>query len=52
MEILNRLNRCYPFAENDVERGVQELLGPINKRIVIQAMDALRDSDARSGWGR
>ena len=46
MEILNRLNRCYPFAENDVERGVQELLGPINKRLVNQAMQALRDSDA------
>ena len=47
MEILNRLNRCYPFAENEVERGVQELLGPINKRLVHQAMDALRDSDAQ-----
>jgi mevalonate kinase len=46
MEILNRLNRCYPFAENDVERGVQELLGPINKRIVHQAMDALQHADA------
>ena len=41
LEILNRLNRCYPFAENEVERGVQELLGPINKRIVHQAMEAL-----------
>ena len=47
MEILNRLNRCYPYAENEVERGVQELLGPVNKRLVHQAMDALRDSDAR-----
>ena len=47
MEILNRLNRCYPFAENDIERGVQELLGPINKRIVHQAMDALRTVDAQ-----
>jgi UTP-glucose-1-phosphate uridylyltransferase/mevalonate kinase len=46
MEILNRLNRCYPYAENEVERGVQELLGPINKRLVHQSMDALRDSDA------
>ncbi len=46
LEILNRLNRCYPFAENEIERGVQELLGPINKRIVHQAIDALRDSDA------
>jgi len=34
LEILNRLNRCYPFAENDMERGVQELLGPVNKRVV------------------
>ena len=48
MEILNRLNRCYPYAENEVERGVQELLGPINKRLVNQAMEALRDCDART----
>jgi UTP-glucose-1-phosphate uridylyltransferase/mevalonate kinase len=46
MEILNRLNRSYPMAENDVERGVHELLGPINKRIVHQAADALREGDA------
>ena len=46
MEILNRLNRCYPFAENEVERGVQELLGPINKRIVTQAVNALDESNA------
>jgi UTP-glucose-1-phosphate uridylyltransferase/mevalonate kinase len=47
MEILNRLNRCYPFAENDIERGVQELLGSINKRIVSQAVDALNESKAQ-----
>jgi UTP-glucose-1-phosphate uridylyltransferase/mevalonate kinase len=46
MEILNRLNRCYPFAENEIEQGVQELLGPINKRIVAQAVDAINASDA------
>ncbi|MFN8595793.1 MAG: sugar phosphate nucleotidyltransferase [Anaerolineae bacterium] len=46
MEILNRLNRCYPFAENEVEHGVQELLGPINKRIVHQALDSLKGGDA------
>ncbi len=45
MEILNRLNHCYPFAENEVEKGVQDLLGPINKRIVSQALDALRSSN-------
>jgi UTP-glucose-1-phosphate uridylyltransferase/mevalonate kinase len=46
MEILNRLNRCYPIAENDVERGVQELLGPVNKRIVHQSVEALQAGDA------
>jgi UTP-glucose-1-phosphate uridylyltransferase/mevalonate kinase len=46
MEILNRLNRCYPFPENEVEHGVQELLGPINKRIVSQAMEALKHANA------
>jgi len=48
MEILNRLNRCYPFAENEIERGVQELLGPINKRVTQQAVDVLRVSDGKN----
>ncbi len=47
MEILNRLNRSYPIAENAVERGVHELLGPVNKRIVSEAADALRKGDAK-----
>lgn len=47
MEILNKLNHCYPFAETDVERGVQELLGPINKRVVHQMVEAVRASDAQ-----
>jgi UTP-glucose-1-phosphate uridylyltransferase/mevalonate kinase len=46
VEILSKLNRSYPFAENDVERGVQELLGPINKRMVHQAIMALNAGDA------
>ncbi len=46
VEILARLNRAYPFAENEIERGVQELLGPINKRIVLQAVEALEAGDA------
>jgi len=45
LEILNRLNRCYPVAENEVERNVQELLGPINRRIVGQAIEALKEAD-------
>lgn len=46
MEILARLNRAYPFAENELERGVQNLLGPINKRIVHRAAELLQASDA------
>jgi UTP-glucose-1-phosphate uridylyltransferase/mevalonate kinase len=46
MEILNRLNRCYPIAESETERGVQELFGPINRRVVHEAVTALQDSDA------
>jgi UTP-glucose-1-phosphate uridylyltransferase/mevalonate kinase len=46
-EILARLNRAYPFADNALEEGVQELLGPINKRIVGEAVDALQNGDAR-----
>jgi UTP-glucose-1-phosphate uridylyltransferase/mevalonate kinase len=47
MEILARLNRSYPFTETEVERGVQELLGSINKRIVHQAVEALQAGDAQ-----
>jgi len=47
MEILNRLNHCYPIAKSDIERGVHELFGPINKRIVHQAVTALQSSDAQ-----
>jgi len=46
LEILNRLNRCYPVAENDMERNLQRLLGPINKDIVLQAVEAIKQADA------
>jgi UTP-glucose-1-phosphate uridylyltransferase/mevalonate kinase len=42
MEILARLNRSFPFADGEIERGVQELLGPINKRIVHQSVNRLQ----------
>ena len=48
MEILNRLNRCYPFAENDIEKGVQELLGSKNKTMIHAAIEALSHSDAQT----
>jgi UTP-glucose-1-phosphate uridylyltransferase/mevalonate kinase len=45
MEILNRLNRCYPFAENEAEAQVQRLLGPINKEIVHRAVNAIEGAN-------
>jgi UTP-glucose-1-phosphate uridylyltransferase/mevalonate kinase len=48
IEILNRLNRCYPLPENDLERGVHELLGPVNKKTVEAAIEALERGDAET----
>jgi UTP-glucose-1-phosphate uridylyltransferase/mevalonate kinase len=45
-EILARLNRAYPFADNVVEEGVQHLLGPVNQRITYAAVQALEEGDA------
>ena len=45
MEILARLNRSFPFADHEIEEGVQKLLGSINKRVVHQAVDALQAGD-------
>jgi UTP-glucose-1-phosphate uridylyltransferase/mevalonate kinase len=45
MEILNRLNRCYPVAENETEANVHRLLGPINQDIIHRAIHALEESD-------
>lgn len=47
-EILSKLNHCYPFAENDLSRGVQKYLGQINMEIAQEAAAALRKGDARA----
>ncbi len=46
MEILQKLNQCYPFAEDEMQRGVQEYLGPINKEINARARKMLEEGDA------
>ena len=45
--ILASLNRCFPEAGDEMARGVQKLLGAINKQIVAEAVEALRQGDAR-----
>jgi len=44
--ILADLNRAYPFAEDDPQRAVQEYLGPINKRLVHESLEAIEAGDA------
>jgi len=45
-EILNRLNHCYPFAENDIQKNVQKYLGSISAGITAEACEALKEGDA------
>ena len=44
--ILNRLNHCYPFAENEMQKNVQKYLGPISTGITHDAYKALHQGDA------
>ena len=46
--ILNRLNHCYPFAEDEMQRNVQKYLGPISTSITHEAYEALHQGDAAS----
>jgi UTP-glucose-1-phosphate uridylyltransferase/mevalonate kinase len=46
-EILNKLNRCYPFADDEMQKRVQEYLGPINARIIKDSASALEKGDAK-----
>ncbi len=48
MEILSKLNQSYPLADTPVQKDVQLYLGPINKKIVHQAEEAIRSGDAES----
>lgn len=45
--ILQKLNKAYPIASNDIERGVQDLLGPINQRITGEAIKAIATGDQK-----
>ncbi|VGO18041.1 sugar phosphate nucleotidyltransferase [Pontiella sulfatireligans] len=44
-EILAKLNQSYPFAEDGIQKKVQEYLGPINAEINRRASEAIRQGD-------
>jgi UTP-glucose-1-phosphate uridylyltransferase/mevalonate kinase len=50
-EILSKLNHCYPFAETEIQKNVQNYLGPVNRRIVQDAADAISNGDAEKLGG-
>jgi len=45
--ILSDLNRCYPFADDKIQKGVHQLLGPINRRIVSEAVKAVEQGEGK-----
>ncbi len=46
-KILDCLNRCYPAGDTALASGVQDLLGPTNRRVVHEALEALATGDSR-----
>lgn len=44
-EILSKLNQCYPFAENDLQKGVQHYLGEVSATITKNAVNAIEAGD-------
>ncbi len=47
VRILSDLNKCYPFAENDKERAVQEALGVENREYIKRGIELLEAGDAK-----
>ena len=47
-KILSSMNACYPFAQNEQAKMVQEALGPDNRRIVEAVIDAMGRGDAEA----
>ena len=45
-EILRKLNNCYPFADDLLQKNVQNYLGPTNAGIVGKAKKALESGNA------
>ena len=46
IKILADLNRAYPFAENGIQRNVQQALGEDNIKIISKAVQYLEEGDA------
>lgn len=47
VEILSTLQSCFPFPKTEDEKGVMNLLGPINMEITAGAMKAMAEGDLK-----
>lgn len=45
VRILSDLNKCYPFADNEMERKVQEALGIDNQKFIREAVEHIETGD-------
>ena len=48
--ILNRLNHCYPFAEDEMQRNVQKYLGPHQRRNNTRSIRGITSRRCSEGW--
>ncbi|MFC1601670.1 sugar phosphate nucleotidyltransferase [Candidatus Sumerlaeota bacterium] len=48
VEILAKLNQCYPFPQSDMDRNAHYYLGELNKKIVHEALYAINEGDAEA----
>ncbi|MBA7527429.1 Galactokinase [subsurface metagenome] len=46
IEILAKLNQCFPFADDDIKKNVHKYLGPINRKIINEAVTAIQQGDS------
>ena len=48
IKILSDLNKCYPFAENEIEKNVHSALGIENRNIIYRAIDYIKRGDSEN----
>jgi len=48
IRILSDLNKCYPFAQNEIEHNVQSALGFENREIIARAVDYIKKGDCEA----
>lgn len=47
VKILSDLNKCYPFAETEIEKNVQRALGVDNEKLINEAKAAIEAGDSK-----